>query len=280
MSEILSGKLVSKAIEIQLIEKVKKIKEKGVTPKLAILLVGNDYASVTYVNMKKKACEKIGLDCTVYSIDESITEKQVIALVKKLNKDESVNGIMIQHPMPYHINEQDVFNTITPEKDVDGLSDVSLLKLITNNKCFVPATALGILKLLEFFDVNVEGINALVVGRSRIVGKPLFHLLLNANATVTLAHSKTKNLTELSKNYDLICVAVGRPHFIKSSNFKKGAIVVDAGYNEGNVGDVLYDKTKHLGGYTPVPGGVGPMTIVSLIYQTVDACIKQNNLEL
>lgn len=280
MVDILSGKLVSKAIEIELIDKVKKLKEQNVCPKLCIIQIGEDYASKVYVNMKKKACEKVGIDCTLYNISEDISQKQVISLIKKLNKDNTVSGIMLQHPIPSHLNEMEIVNTISIDKDVDGLTDINLSKIYLNEVGFVPATALGIIKLLEFFDIEFEGKNAIVIGRSRIVGKPLASLLTNLNATVTIAHSKTKNLESVLKNYDMVFVAVGRPHFIKSSMLKKDAVVVDAGYNEGNIGDVNFDKVKHLKAYTPVPGGVGPMTIISLIYQTVEACLKQNNIIL
>lgn len=280
MVDILSGKLVSKAIEIELIDKVKKLKEQNVCPKLCIIQIGEDYASKVYVNMKKKACEKVGIDCTLYNISEDISQKQVISLIKKLNKDNTVSGIMLQHPIPSHLNEMEIVNTISIDKDVDGLTDINLSKIYLNEVGFVPATALGIIKLLEFFDIDFEGKNAIVIGRSRIVGKPLASLLTNLNATVTIAHSKTKNLECILKNYDMVFVAVGRPHFIKSSMLKKDAVVVDAGYNEGNIGDVNFDKVKHLKAYTPVPGGVGPMTIISLIYQTVEACLKQNNIIL
>lgn len=280
MVDILSGKLVSKAIEIELIDKVKKIKEQNFIPKLCIIQIGDDYASKIYVNMKKKACEKVGIDCTLYNISEDITQKEVLSLIKKLNKDVTVSGIMVQHPIPDHLNEMEIVNTILPSKDVDGLTDINLSKIYLNEKGFIPATALGIIKLLEFFDIDFEGKNAIVIGRSRIVGKPLASLLTNLNATVTIAHSKTKDLNNIIKNYDMVFVAVGKPHFIKSSLIKKDAIVVDAGYNEGNIGDVSFDKVKHLKAYTPVPGGVGPMTIMTLIYQTVEACIIQNNITL
>ena len=262
---ILDGKETSKEI----IEELKnKFTNHPTTKKLAIISVGDDYGSAVYCNMKKKKAEYIGIGCDVYHFDEGVTQEIVENKVKELAKDNSIAGIMIQHPLPKYINEQKCFNLIPPEKDVDGLSATSFGLIAQSTPIFAPATALGIMKLFEKYNINLVGEEVLMVGKSQIVGLPLSVMLMKAGATVTVAHSRTKNLSDIIKNYKIVIVAIGKAEHVKSDWFGEGQIIIDAGYNEGNVGDVdhlAYEKSSY---YTPVPGGVGPMTIASLMSQT------------
>lgn len=265
---ILDGKLASKNI----IEELKAKFEKEPTDKrLAIVSAGDDYGSAVYCNMKKKKAEYIGIGCDVFHFEETVTQEEMEAKVRELNADDTYAGIMIQHPLPKHINEQNCFNLISPEKDVDGLSATSFGYIVQDRQLFAPATALGIMKLLKAYDINLVGEEVLMVGKSQIVGLPLAVMLMKAGATVTVAHSRTKDLASMVKNYKIVIVAIGKPELVKAEWFTEGQIIVDAGYNEGNVGDVDHLAYEKASFYTPVPGGVGPMTIASLMSQTATA---------
>lgn len=264
---ILDGKNTSKNI----VENLKAEFEKNPTnKKLAIVSVGDDYGSAVYCNMKKKKAEYIGIGCEVFHFDD-ITQEDLENTVKKLANDDNFAGIMIQHPLPRHIDEQRCFNLIPASKDVDGLSAESFGLIAQSKQLFAPATALGIMKLFEAYNIDLVGKTVLMIGKSQIVGLPLSVMLMKAGATVTVAHSRTKNLPDMVKNFEIVIVAIGKAEFVKADWFVEGQIIVDAGYNEGNVGDVdhlAYEKASY---YTPVPGGVGPMTIASLMSQTAQA---------
>jgi len=261
---VLNGKKLAKEIEKRLKRRVFLLKKRTETiPCLAIILVGADHASEVYVKLKLAACERIGIKTKVFHLPKSAQTDEVVSTVEKLNQDTSVHGILIQHPLPKQINEEKCFRAINPSKDVDGLNPIS------NFYC---ATPLGIITLLKHYHLKILGKEAVVVGRSRILGKPMAMMLLDADATVTICHSRTKNLPQVIKRADILVAAIGKPKLIKASWIKKGAVVIDAGYNRGSVGDVdLKGVIKKCSAYTPVPGGVGPMTIVSLISQVVKA---------
>lgn len=265
---ILDGRETSKNI----IEELKNKFDKNPTDKkLAIISVGDDYGSAVYCNMKKKKSEYIGIGCEVFHFDDNASQEMVESKVKELAADNSFAGIMIQHPLPKHIDEQRCFNLIPSNKDVDGLSAESFGLIAQSRPMFVPATALGIMKFFEAYNINLVGETVLVIGKSQIVGLPLSVMLMKAGATVTVAHSRTKNLSEMVKNYKIVIVAIGKPELVKAEWFNEGQIIVDAGYNEGNVGDVDHNAYQKASYYTPVPGGVGPMTIASLMTQTAKA---------
>lgn len=265
---VLDGKQTSAKI----IEELKaKIEAHPTNKKLAIISVGEDYGSKVYCNMKKKKAEYIGIGCEIFHFEDSATQEEVENLVTKLAGDDDFAGIMIQHPLPRHIDEQKCFNLIPPEKDVDGLSAKSFGFIAQGCPIFVPATALGIVKLLESYNINLVGETVLMIGKSQIVGLPLAVMLMKAGATVTVAHSRTRNLSDMVKNFKIVIVAIGKPELVKADWFGEGQIIVDAGYNEGNIGDVDHEAYKKASFYTPVPGGVGPMTIASLMSQTVTA---------
>lgn len=270
---ILDGKQTSKNI----IESLKtKFEENPTNKRLAIISVGDDYGSSVYCNMKRKKAEYINVGCDVFHFEESITQEELENKVKELANDDNYAGIMIQHPIPKKFDEQKCFNLIPPEKDVDGLSATSFGLIAQDRQMFVPATALGIMKLLETYNINLVGEKVLVIGKSQIVGLPLSVMLMKAGATVTVAHSRTKKLEDMVKDFKIVIVAIGKPELVKAEWFTEGQIIVDAGYNEGNVGDVdhlAYEKASY---YTPVPGGVGPMTIASLLSQTADAIDKMS----
>ena len=276
-SKILDGKAVATAIENDVRNKVYDF-ENNYNEKitLATIVVGDDKASKTYVKMKSKACKRVGINTREYVLPNFTTEG-LIKIIEVLNEDKEINGILLQHPLPKNIDEQKCFDKISEEKDVDGLSSHSFGKMAFGKEAFGAATPTGIIKILDFYNINVEGKKACVVGRSPILGKPVSAMLLNRNATVTMCHSKTKNLKEEVKNSDIIICAVGSPELIKKDWFKEGAIVIDAGYNYVNgksVGDA--ESPKGIASfYTPVPGGVGPVTIATLLENTLKAAIKQ-----
>lgn len=264
---ILDGKQTSKDIIEALKEKFAK---EPTDKKLAIVSVGDDYGSAVYCNMKKKKAEYIGIGCEVFHYD-TISQEELENKVKELAEDDTFAGIMIQHPLPKNIDEQKCFNLIPAEKDVDGLSAESFGLIAQGRQMFAPATAVGIMKLFEAYNINLVGEEVLMIGKSQIVGLPLSVMLMKAGATVTVAHSRTRNLADMVKNFKIVIVAIGKPELVKADWFTEGQIIVDAGYNEGNVGDVdhlAYEKASY---YTPVPGGVGPMTIASLMSQTATA---------
>lgn len=273
---VLDGKETSKKI----VEELKaKFEKEPTDKKIAIVSVGDDYGSAVYCNMKKKKSEYVGIGCDVFHFDENATQEQVENKVKELAGDGAYAGIMIQHPLPKHIDEQKCFNLIPYQKDIDGLSAESFGLMAQGRQMFVPATALGIMKLFEEYKINLVGEKVLMIGKSQIVGLPLAVMLMKAGATVTVAHSRTLNLQDMVKDFKIVIVAIGKAEFVKAEWFGEGQIIVDAGYNEGNVGDVdhlAYQKASH---YTPVPGGVGPMTIASLLSQASTAIfnMKENN---
>lgn len=265
---VLDGKTTSKNI----IEELKTWVDANPTDKkLAIVSVGDDYGSAVYCNMKKKKAEYIGIGCEVFHFENDVTQEEVEAKVTELANDDNFAGIMIQHPLPRHIDEQKCFNLIPAYKDVDGLSAESFGLIAQSKPIFVPATALGIMKLFETYGIDLVGETVLMIGKSQIVGLPLSVMLMKAGATVTVAHSRTRNLPDMIKNFKIVIVAIGKSEFVKADWFTEGQIIIDAGYNEGNKGDIdhlAYEKASY---YTPVPGGVGPMTIASLMSQTVEA---------
>jgi methylenetetrahydrofolate dehydrogenase (NADP+)/methenyltetrahydrofolate cyclohydrolase len=271
---ILSGKEVALEIENDLKERTSKYNTK---PVLVTIIVGKRPESVTYVNMKLKACERVGIIGKKLELNEDITEEELINEINKLNKDSSVSGILVQHPLPNHLNEQKIFSFIDPEKDVDGLNPTSFGNMVMGLPSYVSATPGAIMAILKYYHIEIEGKKAVVVGRSSILGKPIAMLLLNANATVMICHSKTNNLNDLLKDADIVVAALGKPKYIKTSLLKKGAIIIDAGYNEGNIGDVDLDNVDSSISYTPVPGGVGPVTIAKLLEQTLAAFEKSIN---
>jgi methylenetetrahydrofolate dehydrogenase (NADP+) / methenyltetrahydrofolate cyclohydrolase len=272
-SIILDGKKLSEKIKSNLKEEISSLKSKsGKQPSLATILVGSNPSSQTYVNMKVKSCESIGMTSKKIELPENTTTEELLSVIDSLNTDKSVNGILLQHPSPKAIDERLAFDRILPEKDVDGVTTLSFGKLSMGEKTFYPCTPYGIMLLLEEYNIPLSGMNAVVVGRSAILGKPMAMLLLDKNATVTICHSQTKNLPDLVHSADIIVGAVGKPELIKGEWIKKGAVVVDAGYNAGNVGDIeLSVASLRSSHHTPVPGGVGPMTISVLLKQTVDS---------
>ncbi len=274
---ILDGKTLAKQIESELAARVEKLvaRSGGKPPVLATILVGEDPASVTYVRMKGNACKRVGMELIRALLPEGSPTERVLAEIDKLNADPGVHGILIQHPVPKPVDERACFERIDPAKDVDGVTCTGFGRMAMGEKAYGSATPAGIMRLLSHYGIPLEGMHAVVVGRSPILGKPMALMLLNANATVTVCHSKTRNLAEVVRAGDLVVGAVGKPEFIRGDWIKPGAVVVDAGYNEGNVGDIeLSAVTEKCRAYTPVPGGVGPMTIAMLIAQTVDAAEK------
>lgn len=276
MTQIIDGKAISTQIKEELKEKVAALKAQGKEISLAVIQVGNDPASSVYVNNKKKACEFIGINSLAYELEESITEKELVELIEQLNEREEVHGILVQLPLPKHIDEDKIIKTIAPEKDVDGFHPQSVGALCIGQKGFVSCTPAGIIQLLKRSGVEIAGKECVVVGRSNIVGKPMSILMLRENATVTIAHSKTKDLQEVCKRADILIVAVGKPKMITKEYVKEGAVVIDVGIhrNENNklCGDVDYDDVfEHCSAITPVPGGVGPMTIAMLMNNCVES---------
>ena len=278
-SLILNGKEVARKYEENLKLEVNALKNKyGKVATLATIIVGDNLASKTYVKMKENACIRIGINSIKIELDENTKTEELLDVIKKLNADSSVDGILLQHPVPKHIDERKCFNCIDPRKDVDGVTSAGFGAMTMGENAYVSATPLGIIKLFEEYGVDLEGKEAVVIGRSPILGKPIAMMLLNKNATVTIAHSKTKNLPEIVKRADIVIACVGKAKFVKKEWLKRNVIVVDAGYNEGNVGDVDLDNIEKIAyAYTPVPGGVGPMTIISLLMQTVDSFKKKMN---
>lgn len=274
---LLDGKLLSKKIEEELTVRVKRIiDEFNTIPVLATILVGNDPSSEVYVKMKGNACERVGMKSKKINLPENTTTDELLAEIDKLNNDDSIFGILLQHPVPGQIDERLCFDRINIDKDVDGVTCLGFGRMAMNEPAYGSATPAGIMKLIEHYNLPVSGKNAVVVGRSPILGKPVAMMLLNKNATVTICHSKTSDLPELIKKADIIVGAVGKPEFIKADWIKDGAIVIDAGYHKGGIGDIEVNKVKERTyAYTPVPGGVGPMTIATLIMQTVESAEKR-----
>lgn len=276
MAQLIDGKQISKQIKDELKEEVAGLKEQGINICLAVIQVGEDPASSVYVNNKKKACAYIGIESRAYELPESTSEEELVDLVQKLNGNDSVNGILVQLPLPSHINEDRIIRTISPDKDVDGFHPVSVGRLWLGEKGFVSCTPAGIIQLLKRSGVEIEGKECVIVGRSNIVGKPMAALLLRENGTVTVAHSRTKNLKETTKRADILIVAVGKKEFIAADYVKEGAVVIDVGIHrdENNhlCGDVDFAAVEPaVSAITPVPGGVGPMTIAMLMNNCVES---------
>ena len=272
--KILDGKAVSLKVKESVKVRADELKKFGVEPTLAVVLVGEDKASQTYVRAKEKACNEYGIKSVAHRLSENTTQNELLALINVLNLDDSIHGILVQLPLPKHIDTNVVLAAIDPRKDIDGFHAVNVGKLVSGLDGFVPCTPLGVMEILKEYGIDVAGLNAVVIGRSNIVGKPMANLLLNASATVTVTHSKTKNLKEICKNADLIVAAIGKPFFLKADMVKDGAVVVDVGINrldDGRlVGDVDFDEVAPKCSYiTPVPGGVGPMTIAMLLNNTI-----------
>lgn len=272
---IIKGKEVAAELRAALTEEVAQLKEQGIVPGLSVILVGDNPASHSYVKAKAKACEQIGVVSEVLKRDVSITQEELLADIQQLNESPNVHGILVQLPLPKHIDEKAVLNAISPSKDVDGFHPVSVGNMVIGDECYLPCTPHGIIELIKRSGEEISGKHAVVIGRSNIVGKPVSMLLLQENATVTIAHSRTKDLSAVTKQADILVSAVGQPRLIKAEDVKEGAIVIDVGntMEEGKlVGDIDFEAVKEKAGYiTPVPGGVGPMTITMLLKNTVDA---------
>ena len=274
---ILDGKEVAQASTENLLVRVKKLNGFGRAPKLVAVLVGDDPASSTYVNMKERACHSLGIETEIKRLSKETSTTELIQIIIDLNHDEKVDGILLQHPVPNQIDEISCFNAIDIKKDVDGVTTQGFGNMSMGLDAFGSCTPLGIMRILDHYKINLEGINALVIGRSQILGKPMAAMLLNANATVTTAHSKTQNLVDNLKNYDLVVVAVGLPKFVSADDLKQGSILIDAGYHPTEkCGDVdMTNISNIVSAYTPVPGGVGPMTINTLMMNTIEAMEKK-----
>lgn len=275
-SAIINGKEIGQEIRNSVAERVARLKEQGLTPGLAVVLVGDNQASATYVRNKQKSCEAIGMFSELIKLAEETTQEELLAQIELLNNREEIHGILVQLPLPKHIDEDTVIATIAVEKDVDGFSPVSVGKMMLGQETFLPCTPFGVMKLLEYSGIDIAGKHAVIVGRSHIVGKPMGQLLLQKDATVTYTHSKTPDLPSFTKQADLLIAAVGRANFITKEHVKEGAVVIDVGINrdENNklCGDVNYSEVDGIASHiTPVPGGVGPMTITMLLFNTVQA---------
>lgn len=280
---LLNGKELAQKLQQEMTQEVTELKEKGLQPGLAVILVGEDPASQVYVRNKERAANNIGMYSVVYRLPETTSEADLIAKIEELNQDDKVHGILVQLPLPKHINEDLVLDTIDPAKDVDGFHPMNLGNLFAGKPTMIPCTPAGIMELIKLSGIDLAGKNAVIIGRSNIVGKPMAHLLLQANATVTICHSKTKDLPKVAKQADVLVVAIGRANFVTADFVKEGAVVIDVGINrdENNklTGDVKFDEVAPLTSYiTPVPGGVGPMTITMLMRQTIDAAKRKENV--
>ncbi|MBO6179255.1 MAG: bifunctional methylenetetrahydrofolate dehydrogenase/methenyltetrahydrofolate cyclohydrolase FolD [Selenomonadaceae bacterium] len=279
MAKILEGKEFATAIKENVRKKVEEIKEKyKVSPALAVIIVGNNPASEVYVRNKHKACEDLGIVSKVIELPESVSKDELLAKIDELNGDKNIHGILVQLPLPEGIakSESEILNRIDPKKDVDGFHPVNVGKMVTGENALLPCTPAGCIRMMELAGIEIEGKNAVVIGRSNIVGKPMLHLLLQKNATVTLCHSKTKNLKEITKQADILVAAVGKPKFVTADMVKDGAVVIDVGINriapKKLVGDVDFDAVKEVAGFvTPVPGGVGLLTVAMLMENVVRA---------
>ncbi|CAC9399370.1 Methenyltetrahydrofolate cyclohydrolase [Staphylococcus aureus] len=274
VAKILDGKQIAKDYRQGLEDQVEALKEKGFTPKLSVILVGNDGASQSYVRSKKKAAEKIGVISEIVHLEETATEEEVLNELNRLNNDDSVSGILVQVPLPKQVSEQKILEAINPEKDVDGFHPINIGKLYIDEQTFVPCTPLGIMEILKHADIDLEGKNAVVIGRSHIVGQPVSKLLLQKNASVTILHSRSKDMASYLKDADVIVSAVGKPGLVTKDVVKEGAVIIDVGNtpdeNGKLKGDVDYDAVKEIAGaITPVPGGVGPLTITMVLNNTL-----------
>ena len=277
-AQILDGKKLASDSEKEILESVSVLKEKGIIPTLATILVGDDPASETYVRMKQETCKRVGMESLAVNLPKETSTEELLLKIDELNNDKKIHGILLQHPVPNQINERECFERISIEKDVDGVSCLGFGRMSMDLSAYGSCTPAGIMRILEFYDVDISGMNAVVVGRSPILGKPMAMMLLNKNATVTICHSQTKELEDHVRNADLVVGAVGVPKLIKKEWLKKGAVVIDAGYHPEKCGDIDLDGIEEIASsYTPVPGGVGPMTINTLILNTMEAARKTLN---
>ncbi len=278
---LLDGQALAYDIEKDLKNKIQIITaQTHKRPKLAVILVGKDPASITYVNMKIKACQRVGMDFDLKTLQENVTEAKLLSLIKDYNTDQNISGVLVQLPLPRHIDTKMVLEAIDPSKDVDGFHPLNIGKLCTQKESFLPATPMGVMRLLKHYHIEIKGKDVAIIGASNIIGKPLSMLMLNAGASVSVCHILTKDISFYTQNADIVCVGVGKPDLIKASMLKKGAVVVDIGINHLNdgriVGDVDFNNAQKVAGFiTPVPKGVGPMTIVSLLENTLIAFEKQ-----
>ncbi len=275
-AEVINGKELAAELKLAMKEEVSELKEKGLTPHLTVVLVGDDPASKSYVNGKKKASKETGISSDIIELPTSTTETELLQLIDKLNHDQAIHGILVQLPLPEHIKEQSVIEAIDPQKDVDGFHPINIGRMMAGKDTFLPCTPFGIITMLKSRDIQIEGRHAVIIGRSNIVGKPVGQLLLNENATVTYCHSRTKGLQSFTKNADILIVAVGKANAIHAEDIKEDAVVIDVGINrveDGTLtGDVDFEQAKEKASYiTPVPRGVGPMTITMLLKNTIKA---------
>lgn len=279
----LDGKELSKKIRAQVKMDVEKLKKEGVNPKLAVIMVGDDSASKVYVRNKSKACEEVGIDFEEFLLNSDVKMDELLSLIEKLNKRDDIHGILLQSPIPEHLDIYKAFETIDFRKDVDGFNPINIGRLTLNRQTFISCTPHGIIKILDEYGIEIKGANAVIIGRSNIVGKPLAQCLLNRDATVTICHSKTKDLPEITKTADILISAVGKAKFVTSDMIKQGVVIIDVGINRtetGLVGDVDYERVFNKASYiTPVPGGVGPMTIAMLLHNTVIAAKYLNGIQ-
>lgn len=283
MTKLIDGKIISAAVKQRVADGVKQLNEKGITVGLAVIIVGEDPASKVYVANKKKACEALGFISEEYALPETTTEEELLSLIKELNAKKSINGILCQLPLPKHLDEKIIINSILPEKDVDAFHPSNVGKIMIGDYDFVPCTPAGVMEMLKYENIETEGKTCVVIGRSNIVGKPMGMLLLHKNGTVTICHSRTKNLKEICLTADILVAAVGRAGFVTADMVKEGAVVIDVGMNRENgklCGDVDFENVKEkASAITPVPGGVGPMTIAMLMQNTLTAAKRQNGIE-
>lgn len=280
MAEIIDGKKLAKKIREELKIKCDELKQKGIYPKLAVIMVGNNPASKVYVRNKSNACADVGVEYVEYLLEENIEQEELIELIKKLNEDKTINGILLQSPIPMHLDINEAFKTITYIKDVDGFSPASVGKLCIGEDTFISCTPYGVMKMLEEYNIDLNGKHVVILGRSNIVGKPLIQCCLQKNATVTICHSKTQKLEEITKQADVLISAIGQPEFVKTDMIKDKAVVIDVGINRNKdgklFGDVDFENVKEKASYiTPVPGGVGPMTIAMLMNNVIKAAEEQ-----
>lgn len=276
-TKVLDGKKLALLTEIEIKNQVDELLSKGITPTLATILVGDDPASETYVRMKRNTCARVGIKSIAVELSKDTSTEELLSKIDALNKDSSVNGILLQHPVPKQIDERKCFDAIALEKDVDGVTCLGFGNMAMGLDAYGSCTPAGIIRLIDEYQIEIEGMNAVVVGRSPILGKPMAMMLLNKNATVTICHSRTKNIDSIIKEADLVVGAVGIPKFIKRDWIKKGAVVIDAGYHPQKCGDIDLDQIEEIASaYTPVPGGVGPMTINTLILNTLKSAQKSS----
>ena len=279
--ELIDGKKLASEIRADLKSKCDELKQKGINPKFAVIMVGNNKASQIYVRNKSRAAEQVGIEFEEYLLDENIKQDELIKQIKKLNEDKTIHGILLQSPIPEHLDINEAFRTIAPEKDVDGFNPVNVGKLCLNQDTFVSCTPYGIMKMLETYNIDLAGKNVVILGRSNIVGKPLIQCCLNKNATITVCHSKTKDIKKYTKDADVIMVAIGKAKFLTEDMIKDGAVVIDVGINRNDdgkiTGDVDFENVSKKASYiTPVPGGVGPMTIAMLMNNVIKAATESS----